>query len=262
MDRYSLYNDDAFSKLKEITDSSVDLILTDPPYNLGVYSTGNMKFSWRKEINNDLAEWDQSEFNPMQLRDDFLRILKPTGNIMAFCSYNLIGKWHECFDPLFDTLQFFVWHKTNPVPKFRKAGFLNSCELIVCMWNKGHTWNFGKQNEMHNFFESAICMPPERLKDPNHPTQKPVKILLHLLKLATNTNDVVLDPFMGVGSTGVAALMADRKFIGIEMDKVYYQAAVKRLQETVYKPGLLHAKPPSLQASKTRQSLAATLAHV
>jgi site-specific DNA-methyltransferase (adenine-specific)/modification methylase len=150
---------------------------------------------------------------------------------MAFCSYNLIGKWHECFDPLFDTFQFFVWHKTNPVPKFRKAGFLNSCELIVCMWNKGHTWNFGKQSEMHNFFESAICMSPERLKEPHHPTQKPVKVLSHLLKIATNEGDVILDPFMGVGSTGVAALMNDRRFIGIELEKTYYQASVKRLSE-------------------------------
>jgi site-specific DNA-methyltransferase (adenine-specific)/modification methylase len=151
-ERYSLYNADAFIKLKDIPDSSIDLILTDHPYNLGSYSTGNMKFSWRKEINNDLADWDSGEFDPSSLKDDFLRVLKPTGNIFVFCSYNLMGKWHEIFDPLFDTFQFFVWHKTNPVPKFRKAGFLNSCELIACMWNKGHTWNFGRQNEMHNFF--------------------------------------------------------------------------------------------------------------
>src|SRR5215469_7626909 len=101
MDNYSLHNTDAFEKIKEIPDSSIDLILTDPPYNLGSYSTGNMKFTWRKEINNDLAEWDKIDFNPVDLKDEFIRILKPTGNIMAFCSYNLIGKWHETFDPLF-----------------------------------------------------------------------------------------------------------------------------------------------------------------
>jgi site-specific DNA-methyltransferase (adenine-specific)/modification methylase len=223
-----IYNADAFVQLKEIADQSVDLILTDPPYNLSNYSTGNMKFSWRKEINNDLAEWDR-DFNPANVKDDFMRIIKPTGNIFAFCSYNLIGKWHEVFDPLFDTFQFFVWHKSNPVPKFRRAGFLNSCELIVCMWNKGHVWNFGKQNEMHNFFESSICMPPERLKEPGHPAQKPVKLLSHLLRIATNEGDTVLDPFMGVGSTGVAAIENNRKFIGVELEKEYYNAAEKRL---------------------------------
>jgi site-specific DNA-methyltransferase (adenine-specific)/modification methylase len=94
------------------------------------------------------------------------------------------------------------------------------------MWDKGHTWNFGKQNEMHNFFESPICMSPERLKEPNHPTQKPVKLLTHLLKIASNEGDTILDPFMGVGSTGVAALTNNRKFIGIELEKDYYKAAV------------------------------------
>ncbi|HNZ27818.1 MAG: site-specific DNA-methyltransferase [Paludibacteraceae bacterium] len=227
---YELFNGDCFQLLKNIPDSSVDFILTDPPYNLSKYSTGNMKFDWRTDINNDLAEWDAVDFNPADLKDDFLRILKPTGNIFAFCSYNLIGKWHEVFDPIFDTFQFFVWHKTNPVPKFRKAGFLNSCELIVCMWNKNHTWNFGKQNEMHNFLEGPICMGPERLNNPKHPTQKPIYLLKHLIKIATNENDIVLDPFMGVGSTGVAALRLNRKFIGIELDNAYFNAAKKRIE--------------------------------
>ena len=228
--KYELFNADSLIKLKEIPDNSIDLILTDPPYNLSQYSTGNMKFDWRSDINNDVAEWDKN-FDPIKIKDDFIRILKPTGNIFAFCSYNLIGKWHEIFDPLFDTFQFFVWHKTNPVPKFRKAGFLNSCELIVCMWDKGHTWNFGKQSEMHNFFESPICMWPERLKNPKHPTQKPVGLLKHLIKIASNPGDVVLDPFMGVGSTGVAALETERKFIGIEIDKEYFKAAKKRIEQ-------------------------------
>ena len=99
------------------------------------------------------------------------------------------------------------------------------------MWNKGHTWNFGKQNEMHNFFESPICMGPERLKKTKHPTQKPVKLLKHLIKIASNEGDVILDPFMGVGSTGVAALEMERKFIGIEIDKEYFEAAQKRIQQ-------------------------------
>jgi len=125
----------------------------------------------------------------------------------------------------------------NPVPKFRKAGFLNSCELIVCMWNKGHTWNFGKQSEMHNFFEGPICMGRERVKNPKHPTQKPVRLLKHLVNIATNQDDVVFDPFMGVGSTGVAAVEMGRKFIGVEIDEDYFEVAQKRLGEV--QPDLL-----------------------
>jgi len=219
--------------IKEVTDQSVDLILTDPPYNLSRYSTGNMEFSWRKTINNDLAEWDETEFRPREWVSEFKRVLKPTGNIFAFCAYNLMGKWHEAFDPEFDTFQFMVWHKTNPVPKIRRAGFLNSCELIVCMWNKGHTWNFTKQKDMHNFIESPICMGKERLRNPSHPTQKPVKVLERIIRIATNPKDVIFDPFMGVGSTGVAALNLERQFIGFELDKQYYDAAIKRLDATI-----------------------------
>src|SRR3989338_2336677 len=227
--KYQIHLADSYEHIKKIPTASVDLILTDPPYNLSPYSTGNIKLSWRKELNNDLADWDKKEFVPKEWVNEFKRILKPTGNIFAFCSYNLVGKWHEAFDPEFDTFQFFVWHKTNPVPKFRKAGFLNSCELIVCMWDKGHTWNFGKQNEMHNFIESPICMGIERLKHPLHPTQKPVKVLKHIIKIASNPNDLVFDPFMGVGSAGVAAIELGRQFLGCEIDKGYYKAAASRL---------------------------------
>lgn len=237
MDNFTLIHGDSRLHLKDIPDQSVDFILTDPPYNLSQYSTGNMQFSWRSEVNNDLATWDK-DFSPADFKDEFLRVIKPTGNIFVFCSYNLIGKWHEIFDPLFDTFQFFVWHKTNPIPKFRKAGFLNSCELIICLWNKGHVWNFSKQNEMHNFFESPICMRPERLKDPKHPTQKPVKLLRHFIQIATNEEAIILDPFMGVGSTGIAALELNRKFIGIEIEQEYFEAAQKRLEQAAQQQSL------------------------
>jgi len=236
-ENFEIYNTDASKFIKQIPAASIDFILTDPPYNLSPYSTGNISLPWRKEINNDLAEWDQENFVPADWVREFKRILKPTGNIFAFTSYNLLGKWHEAFDPEFDTFQYMVWHKTNPIPKVRRAGFLNSCELIVCMWNKGHTWNFTNQKEMHNFIQSPICMGRERVQNPLHPTQKPVRVLEHLIKIASNVGDVIFDPFMGVGSTGVASLKLGRRFIGIEIDESYFKAAETRLK--VFQPILL-----------------------
>ena len=226
---WSMHHGDSRILMKDIPDSSIDFICTDPPYNLGQYSTGNIKMDWREDFNNDLADWDNLTMEPAQWRDEFLRVLAPTGNIFVFTSYNLIGKWHEIFDPVFDTFQFMVWHKTNPAPKLRKAGFLNSCELICCMWNKGHTWNFGKQNEMHNFIETPICMGRERVKDPKHPTQKPLKVMRRLIELASRPDDLILDPFAGVGSTGVAAVELGRRFIGIDAEEAYVEAARRRI---------------------------------
>jgi len=219
---------DAYALLPLVPDSSIDLILTDPPYNLNAYSTGNIHMSWRSPFNNDVAEWDAG-FDPARVLSEFRRVLKPTGNIFAFTSYNMLGRWHAAFDPEFDTFQFMVWHKTNPPPKLFRAGFLNSCELIVCAWNKGHTWNFGRQRDMHNFIESAICMGRERSQDPPHPTQKPVRVLEHIVRLASKPGDLVLDPFMGVGSTGVAARRLGRRFLGFEIDEAYVRAAERRL---------------------------------
>lgn len=226
---YTIVNGDCFDYLSEIPDNCIDLILTDPPYNIAQYSTGNIPLPGRAALNNDLGEWDLQPIEPSKLLNDFKRILKPDGNIFVFTSYNLIGKWHEAFDSEFDTFQFFVWHKTNPTPKIYKNGFLNSCEMIACMWNKGHKWNFGKQKEMHNFFESPICMRPERLSNPKHPAQKPLRLLEHIIKIASNENDVIFDPFMGVGSTGVAALKNRRRFIGCEIEKAFFDAAEKRI---------------------------------
>ena len=79
--------------------------------------------SWRKDFNNDLAEWDKLDFKPADWLKEFKRVLKPTGNIFAFTSYNLIGEWHKAFDPEFDTFQMMVWHKTNRHPSCAAPGF-------------------------------------------------------------------------------------------------------------------------------------------
>jgi len=229
MSKYRVVQKDCREYMKTLPDDSVDLIFTDPPYNIAKYSTGNIQLPGRTPLNNDIAEWDKEAIVPSELIFDFKRILKPKGNIFVFTSYNLIGKWHESFDKEFDTFQFFVWHKTNPAPKIYKNGFLNSCELIICMWNKGHTWNFSNQKEMHNFFECPICVAPERIQNPKHPAQKPTKLLKHIIKIASNEKDIVFDPYMGTGSTGVAALELNRKFVGCELNIEYSNAALKRL---------------------------------
>lgn len=251
--RYSIRLGDATDLIEQVEDHSVDLILTDPPYNLSGYSTGNIELPWRKTINNDLANWDRNSFEPRNWLESFKRILKPTGNIFAFTSYNLVGKWHEAFDPEFDTFQYMVWHKTNPVPKIYRAGFLNSCELIICAWNKGHTWNFSLQKDMHNFIQTSICMGKERVKDPTHPTQKPVKVLEHIIRIASNESGLVFDPFMGVGSTGVAALRLGRTFIGFEIDQAYYAAAAQRLEsiQGIMLPSSTQGGDPNGKPSRT-----------
>ena len=229
MDGIRLVAGDSAQVLPALPDGCADVICTDPPYNLAGYSTGNIAPSWRAPFNNDVAQWDEAPFDPADWADELCRLLAPTGTIFAFTSYNLLGRWHEVFDPRFDTFQMVVWHKTNPPPKLRRAGFLNACELVVALWDRGHHWNFGNQRDMHNFVEAPICMGRERLRDPFHPTQKPLAVLRRLLGWAAPQGGLVLDPFMGVGSTGVAAQQAGCRFLGVERDETYVRAAARRL---------------------------------
>ncbi len=250
-----LLNRDCMQVMKALPDHSIDLILTDPPYNISQYSRWNLSFSWRKtDINNDLADWDLVEIEPAELAAEFVRILKPTWNLFIFTSYNLIGKYHEALDSIFNTFQMMIWHKTNPVPNFFKSGFLNSCELIAACWNKGHTWNFKTQKEMHNFFEGAICMGHQRLKGEDgkvlHPTQKPLHILKHIVEIASNPGDLVFDPFMGVWSTWDACKQLDRRFLGTEIDKKYYQATKTRLDRAEEKKQKKKKKSKPIIAKK------------
>lgn len=228
-----IFQGDSKEKLNNIPDNSVDFILTDPPYNIAKYSTGNIFVPRRSFLNNDIASWDLKEFKPEDWVDHFKRVLKTNGNLFIFTSYNQLGQWYDCLNHKFDRTQFMVWHKKNPAPKIYKAGFLNSCELIICCWNKGHKWNFLGQDEMHNFIESYICAGSERLSNPKHPAQKPVEILKKMIEIASNENDIILDPFMGVGSTGAAALKMKRRFIGIEYERQYYKAAETRLRSLI-----------------------------
>ena len=115
-----VYTADSFTKIKEVPDQSVDVILTDPPYNLGMYSTGNIKMSWRSDFNNDIAHWDRETFNPADWLGEFQRILKPTGNIFGFTSYNLLasgtGRSIRC------STRFNSWSGTRPTPRRNCAG--------------------------------------------------------------------------------------------------------------------------------------------
>lgn len=237
--------------IKKIPNNSIDFILTDPPYNIGKHSTGNIPLPGRSAINNDLAGWDWIDFHPEEWVDDFVRILKPTGNLFIFTTYNQLGKWYDLLDKRFDATNFMIWHKTNPAPKIFKAGFLNSCEMIYTCWNKKHTWNFISQREMHNFIESPICMKPERLSNPKHPAQKPVAILKKMIGIASNPNDIIFDPFMGVGSVGVAAMSEGRRFIGVDINKDYYNAAKKRIDDELSKSVSLFDKDDGMMAKET-----------
>jgi site-specific DNA-methyltransferase (adenine-specific)/modification methylase len=228
---------DALQKTKLI-DFKVDTAIVDPPYNTANKNTKILK--GRKARSSDFGKWDyfgDEEYLIFTKNwiEEVSKKLKDNGNLLIFCKMEYISDIKRIYENIgFKHHGTIIWHKTNPAPQIRKNGFLSSCEAVL--WaTKGfdntkisYTFNFSKQNEMHNFMESPICMGKERTK---HPTQKPKRILSHLINIFTNKGDWILDCFAGSGTLAEAADDLDRNSINIENDKEYFKILAQRLEK-------------------------------
>lgn len=123
-----------------------------------------------------------------------------------------------------------IWQKTNPMPRNINRRYVQDMEFAIWAVKNGSKWIFNKSDEkpyLRGFFQTSIVSGKERTI---HPTQKSLKLMSDIIEIHTNKNDIIIDPFMGSGTTGEAALRLGRKFIGIELDKSYYEIAKKRLK--------------------------------
>ena len=211
----------SFEILSKIN-SKVDAVIVDPPYNTANKNTKVLK--GRKTRSSDFGKWDYFTDNDyLSFTEHWLRLVKPmlkeNGNLLIFSKLEYVSDIKRIYEKLgFRHHGTVIWHKTNPAPQIRKTGFLSSCEAILWATNGfdnskiSYTFNFSKQNEMHNFIETPICMGRERTA---HPTQKPKRVLSHLIKIFTNEKDWILDCFAGSGTTAEAANELKRNSINI-----------------------------------------------
>ncbi|MDR2709668.1 MAG: site-specific DNA-methyltransferase [Elusimicrobiota bacterium] len=244
-----IYHGDCIEILKSFPSKSVDLIFADPPYNMQLkkelYRPNNTKVDG---VNDD---WDK--FSSFQEYDNFCiawlkeckRILKDTGTIWVIGSYhNIYRVGAILLDLGFWILNDVTWHKSNPMPNFLGTRFTNATETLL--WcSKGENfkkytfnhklmkqYNGGKQ--MTSVWNIGLCIGNERIKGEDgkkaHSTQKPQELLKRVILSTTNPNDIVLDPFFGTGTTGAAAKMLGRNFVGIEREKKYISIAEKRIE--------------------------------
>lgn len=235
-----LINGDCIEVLKTIPDASVDCIITDPPYNLGLFMhKRNTNLAKMRENQFAYAGWDNVEYeewyaNMRAFLSECARILKPRGTFISFMAIIKV----ESFVTLATEAGFYykttgIWHKTNPMPRNMNLQFVNSTECWIYMIHKGTSGTFHNDGKvMHDFLESSVC-PLSEKKFGKHPTQKPLSILRKLIAATTNIGDVILDPFMGSGSTCVASAMLERNFVGIELNEEYFNIAYNRVKEVV-----------------------------
>ena len=221
-----LYNDDCIKKFATMPRNKVDAIITDPPYNIS--RDNNFKTMNRAGI--DFGEWDK-DFDLTDWIKYCEPVLKKGGNIVIFNDWkNMSYIVEELEKNNFEIKYLIRWKKTNPMPRNRDRRFITDYEVAVWAVKKGGKWTFNRLSETYERPEIVCGVTSKKEKiDGGHPTQKPVEVMEWLIKRLSNENDIILDPFMGSGSTGVACKNTNRKFIGIELDKDYYNMAIKRL---------------------------------
>lgn len=234
-----LRNGDCLEELALIDDQSIDLILTDPPYNLGNFMMSRQAGLHRMRDNFFVsAGWDNLDnYDWVAAMNRFFahaaRVLKVGGSMVCFMSVIKV----ETLIAIAQENGFYykttgVWHKTNPMPRNMNIQFVNSTETWVYFTLGRKTGTFNNDGLLvHDFIETSVTPVSER-KHGKHPTQKPAKLMEYFIRLLSNPGDIVLDPFMGSGSTGVASKRLARSFIGVELDSDYFNIAGKRVSET------------------------------
>lgn len=230
-DNYELYLGNSYTMIKELKQNNVKVnhIITDPPYNISQENNFTTMKNPRKGV--DFGEWDKG-FDLYNWISDYSEILDKNGSMIIFCSYrfisHIIDKLEASGMVVKDTI---IWKKSNPMPRNIERRYVQDTEFAVWAVKKNSKWTFNKPEDksyLRSCFETSTVSGKEKT---GHPTQKSLKLMEDLIKIHTNENDIILDPFMGSGSTGVAAIKNNRKFIGIELQKEYFEIASNRLEK-------------------------------
>lgn len=224
-----IYHLDCLAGMRQLEDASVDLVLTDPPYNLG---NDGVMFHCGLERDAEVARWDHVD-NAAWL-DQAIRVLRPSGTIIAFGSHhNIFEIGHILRSRGAKILNTIVMMKRNGFSVTRRQ-LLERTQYAVWASPSGSGWHydFALMKRLNGDREPDnvwLCEPPRTGRV--HPTQKPLEVIERLVLLASRPSDLVLDPFMGSGTTALACTRHGRRFVGFETDERYVVSANDRLRQ-------------------------------
>lgn len=241
----SLYLGNALELLKEMEEESVDVIFADPPYFL---SNDGISCSSGAMVSVNKGNWDKMQYSGYDDKHSFnrdwirscKRVLRKNGTIWISGSYHNIYSIGMALEQEgFKILNNITWQKTNPAPNLACRCFTHSTETVL--WAKkndkgvSHYFNYqlmkedngGKQ--MKDVWTGSVTKPSEKIEG-KHPTQKPLYLLERIIRASTKEGELILDPFCGSSTTGVAAKRLGRMFIGIDQEEEYLNLSVRRLK--------------------------------
>ena len=258
---------DSLRLMRMLPPASVHCVFADPPYNLQL--KGELRRPDDSLVDGVDEDWDR--FTDFAAYDAFTRdwlsecrrILRKDGTLWVIGAYHNIFRIGAILQDLgFWVLNDVIWRKANPMPNFRGRRFTNAHETLI--WaargqDSRHRFNYQAMKalnddvQMRSDWFIPLCTGAERLRNAHglklHPTQKPEALLHRVLLASTAPGDIVLDPFLGTGTTAVVAKRLHRHFIGIERHPAYAEAALGRLRDTS------PAADPMLAATPSRRDL-------
>ncbi len=242
LESFTIYHGDCRKLLHGIPDNSVDAIFADPPYFL---SNGGISVHSGKQVCVDKGDWDKGgtpeyiyEFNRQWLALCRTK-LRDNGTIWISGTHHNIHVVMRCLQELgYKVLNTITWQKTDPPPNLSCRYFNFSTELII--WAR----KFEKKPHKFNYETMKLLNGGQQMTDVwripavslwekqqgKHPTQKPLRLLYRIILASTNEGDTVMDPFSGSGTTGIAANLLGRKYIGIEQDEQFCELSMRRRQ--------------------------------
>lgn len=228
---YKLYNGDCLEVMDKLIEEGVkvDFILTDPPYMIA--RKNNFYTMGRKGI--DFGEWDK-DVDLFSWLDRIPKLLSKNGSVVIFNDWKNLGDMARYCESLgLEIKDLLRWEKTNPMPRNRDRRYITDYECAIWLVNKKSKWVFNRLDEKYQRpkFEYPVVSGNEKTI---HTTQKPVKLMEEIIRVHTKEDNTILDVFMGSGSTGVACMNTNRKFIGIELDNNYFDIASKRIEEAYF----------------------------
>ena len=209
----TLVNGDCISYMREMATESVDFTLTDVPYDAVNRDSNGLRILDKEKA--DIMTFDLSIF-----LNEVLRVTK--GIICIFCGKEQFSKIYSFFAEQKGTVRPVIWEKTNPSPMNGQYIYLSGIEMAVWFKKKGGHFNAHCKNTVFRFSNGSSKL---------HPTQKNEQLFEQLLLDNSNEGDIVFDPCMGSGTTGIACVNTNRNFIGVELKKEYFEVAKSRIEE-------------------------------
>lgn len=235
MDFDIIYNQNCIEGMALLPDKCIDLVVTDPPYIISKHSNFAVGGSWndasRKEYRKtppktDFGEWDKQALDLNSIFVMLNRVLKDGGTAILFYDmWKMQELKEEAESNGFKQFRLCRWDKTNPVPVNSKTNYLSNASEYFITVVKGSKPCFHSEYDK-GIYTMPICSGNERTK---HPTQKPILLIQQLIEKHSDPGDLVLDPFLGSGTTAVAAYNTNRHYIGYELDNQYFDICCDRL---------------------------------